>query len=99
MLTCKNLSPLKSNVISFPAPIPILPRFALIVPSLSMAPPKRAVKPPSKVVMEPLWIIEEKILFTLSALNKNLLLRKSSLDKASVEAEKECALIVDVGVK
>ena len=34
-----------------------------------------------------------------SALNKNLLLRKSSLDKASVDAAKECALIVDVGVK
>ena len=56
--TCKNLSPLKSNVISFPAPRPIFPRFALIVPSLLMAPPRRAVKPPSKVVINPLLITD-----------------------------------------
>ena len=99
ILTCKNLSPLKSNVISFPAPIPILPRLALMVPSLFIAPPSKAVKPPSNVVMEPWWIIEEKILSKLSALNKSVLLRKSSLDKARVEAAKEWALIVAVGVK
>ena len=34
-----------------------------------------------------------------SALNKNLLLRKSSFERASVDAAKECALIVDVGLK
>ena len=57
-VTCKNLSPLKSSVISFPAPRPTFPRFALIVPSLLIAPPNRAVKPPSKVVIDPLLITD-----------------------------------------
>ena len=56
--TCKNLSPLKSKVISFPAPRPTFPRLALMVPSLLTAPPNRAVKPPSKVVIDPLLITD-----------------------------------------
>ena len=56
--TCKNLSPLKSKVISFPAPRPSFPRLALMVPSLLIAPPSRAVKPPSNVVIDPLLIID-----------------------------------------
>ena len=57
--TCKNWSPLKSRIISFPTPMPTFPRLAFIVPSLLTAPPSNAVKPPSKVVMDPLLIIEE----------------------------------------